>query len=142
MSARRTGTASVAVLLATDPVAVGVDASLVLDAARSDARQYEADAAPIEDQRTRVLRENEYAGRVAARLIAGDLSLSAAVDELEPIVRDRRGFECAWPDQSFPTFRHRVARYVLTRVAADLEHNPSRRLDVLDRLNAEYAAMR
>ncbi|VTT98989.1 unnamed protein product [Gemmataceae bacterium] len=142
MSARRTGTASVAVLLATALGAVAVDATLGLDAARDDARQHEADAAVIEDQRVRVIRENEFAGRVVARLIAGEVSLAAAVDAMEPIHRARPGIECAWMNDPPPTFRHRVARSVMIRVGAELEGDPSRRAAILTRLDAEYATLR
>lgn len=138
MPAHRTGAASAVALLAIAVVALGADAYLGID----DARRHAGDAAVFEAQRIRVQREAEASGRVAARVIAGDLSLAAAVDELEPVLRERSGFESAWPEATFPTFRHRVARYVLTRVDTELQHTPLRRAIVLTRLDAEYAAFR
>ncbi len=142
MTARRTGTASAAALIAVVVVAVGVDAYLGVDAARDDIRGNQADAAVIEAQRVRVVREGEASGRVAVRVIAGEVSLSGAVDELEPVLRERVGFECAWPDDPPPTFRHRVARYVMIRAGTELERAPARQVAVLARLDAEYAALR
>lgn len=120
---------------------MGIDAYLGVGDVRDDIRGHQADAATLEAQRVRVLREGEASGRVAARLIAGEVSLAAAVDELEPTLRERVGFECAWPDDPPPTFRHRVARYVMTRVGAELEGDPIRRAAVLARLDAEYEAL-
>ncbi|WP_439627441.1 hypothetical protein [Gemmata sp.] len=143
MTARRTGAASAAALLALGLAlaALGVDASLGADA-RDEVRRHEADASALEAQRVRALREGEASGRAAARVIAGTLPLAGAVDELEPLLRQRTGFECAWTDEPFPTFRHRVARYVVIRVAAELKHDPDRRAAVLARLDAEYATLR
>ncbi|WP_439622368.1 hypothetical protein [Gemmata sp.] len=141
MSARRTGAASAATLIAVALTALGIDASLGVDA-REEVRRHEGDAAALEAQRVRVLRENEASGRVAARVIAGTLPLVGAVDELEPVLRERTGFASAWADDPPPTFRHRVARSILARVDAELAHDPARRAAVLARLDAEYAALR
>jgi hypothetical protein len=142
VTARRTGTASAAALLAVVVAAVGVDAYLGVEDARDDILRHQADAAVIEAQRVRVVREGEASGRVVARLIAGEVSLAAAVGELEPALRERVGFECEWPDDPPPTFRHRVARCIRCRVAADLEHDPARQAAVLARFDVEYAGLR
>ncbi|WP_439628875.1 hypothetical protein [Gemmata sp.] len=141
MSARRTGAASAAALLGIALTALGIDASLGADA-REEVRGHEGDAAALDAQRVRAVREGEASGRVAARVIAGDVSLSGAVDELEPVLRERTGFGSAWADDPPPTFRHRVARYVTIRVAVELAHDPAREAAVLARLDAEYAALR
>ncbi|VTU02699.1 unnamed protein product [Gemmataceae bacterium] len=141
MTARRTGAASVAALLAVAFVTLGTDALLGIDAASDDVRRHEAEAAHFEAQRVRMIRESEASGRVAARVAAGDLTLVGAVDELEPVLRERPGFDCAWLEDPPPTFRHRVARCVLVRVAAELENEPGRRAVVLARLDADYAAL-
>ncbi|WP_439626137.1 hypothetical protein [Gemmata sp.] len=141
MTTRRTGAASAAALLGLALSALGVDACLGIDA-REEVRGHENDAAALDAQRVRVLREGEASGRVADRVIAGAVPLSAAVDELEPGLRERPGFDCAWANDPPPTFRHRVARYVMIRVGTELERDPGRRDAVLARLDAEYASLR
>ncbi|WP_439629575.1 hypothetical protein [Gemmata sp.] len=141
MTTRRTGAASAAALLGLALTALGVDAGLGTDA-REEVRGHEGDAAALDAQRVRGRRESEASGRVAARVIAGDVSLSAAVDELEPALRERPGFDCAWADDPPATFRHRVARYVMVRVAVELGHDPAHRAAALARLDAEYATLR
>lgn len=141
MSARRTGAASAAVLFAVVVFAFGVDLCFGV-AGREDLRRHEADAATLEVQRVRVIRENDLTAQVAAGVSEGSLSLAKAVDELEPVHRSRPGIECAWPSDPPPTFRHGVARSILARVDGDLEADPVRRAAVLSRLNDEYAALR
>ncbi|WP_439622031.1 hypothetical protein [Gemmata sp.] len=154
MVARRAGTVSAATLFGlvlslvfTDLVAprwvqaVGLDVWNI-GTLRDEVRGHDEQAAIVEAQRIRIIREAEASGRVAERLAAGKISLAAAVDELEPTLRHRVGFECAWPNDRPPTFRHAVARYAITRVEADLTPDPERQAVVVARLLAEYADLR
>jgi hypothetical protein len=138
---RRTGTVSVAALASLVIAALATD---LFDATRvrGETVTLVGESEVLEAQRVRVIREREMSGRVAARVIAGTTTLAGAVDELEPILRARPGFECAWPSDPPKTFRHRVARYVCVRVSAELEHDPGRCDAVLARLETEYAALR
>ncbi|VTT99102.1 unnamed protein product [Gemmataceae bacterium] len=141
MFTRRTGTVSAAALASLVIAALATD---LFDASRvrGDTVALAEEAEALEAQRVRVIREAEASGRVAARVIAGTLTLAGAVDELEPMLRERPGFESAWPNDPPGTFRRRVARYVCVRVSAELEHDPGRRDTVLARLEAECAALR
>lgn len=139
MLARRTGTVSALAFVA---VAVLATEAWVGRDFQGGSRTAEDEAHLLEAQQLRLAREREASGRVAARVIAGTLPLAGAVDELEPMLRARDGFECEWIDDPPPTFRHRVARYVTVRVEAELAHDPVRRTAVLARLHAEYAALR
>ena len=136
-----TALASTAVVLGLALAALAVDVGRVA-ALRAELNDAAADAAVIEAQRVHQLRANEASGRVTARVAAGELSLATAVDELEPLLRDRTGFAHDSVYGPCPTFRHRVGRYVVTRVAADLEGESGRRATVLVRLDAEYATLR
>lgn len=79
----------------------------------------------------------------AAALIEGYVSLADAAEELARINRDRVGFEYTLASlyPGAPTFRARVARYVIDRVHKRLAHDPTREATVLARLECEYAAM-
>jgi hypothetical protein len=87
-------------------------------------------------------RQIAYGDRVARRLADGSLSLRDAVEELEPVCRERVGFEsvCQYQYRA-TTFRQGVARYALRRVAVLLAHDPARRAAVTERLEAEYALL-
>ncbi|MBA4190419.1 MAG: hypothetical protein C0467_20725 [Planctomycetaceae bacterium] len=113
-----------------------------LQAAREEARVNEEQAVVVEAQRVRILREIEVSGHTATRLIDEKITLLEAMAELEPILRNRTGFECAWPFDPPPTFRHAVARYAITRVEAELRNDPERQALVCARLRAEYAALK
>lgn len=83
------------------------------------------------------------ADAVGAQLAEGQLTLAGAVTELEDVTRDRRGFgqilEVVHPEA--PTARARLARYAIVKAAKYLAAEPLRKAAVLDRLEAEYAAL-
>lgn len=154
MVARRAGTVSAATLSAlvlslvcTDLLAprwvraVGLDVWNI-GALHDEVRGHDEQAAIVEAQRIRIIRESEASGRIAEQLAAGKLSLAEAVNELEPTLRQRVGFECAWPSDPPPTFRHAVGRYAITRVEADLTNDPDRQATVVARLKVEYDALK
>lgn len=153
MVTRRTGTVSVATLSAllltficadlTDPQwakEFGLDVWNIR-AIQKEAQEHNEQAALVEAQRIRIIREAEASGRVAEQLMDGKITLVAAIDELEPTLRQRVGFECAWPSDPPPTFRHAVARYAITRVEVELIRNPDRQAAVVARLQGEYSQL-
>jgi len=154
MAAQRTGAVSVATLAGlllalvfADLVAPQWCQEFGLDvwnfrAVREDARRVEEQAVSVEAQRVRLVREIELAGQTSGRLIEAKITLAEAIDELEPVLLYRVGFECSWPLDPPPTFRHAVARYIITRVKAELATNPDKLASVSARLNAEYAALK
>lgn len=109
---------------------------------RVEAQQQEQEALAVEAQRVQLRREIESAGHVVAKLREGQVTLAQATDELEPLMRHRRGFEYAWPIDPPPTFRHSVARYATTRVEAELANDPARQAAICARLKAEYNALK
>jgi len=150
MVAHRPGTVSLAALsglVATIFVAnliapvwiqsVGLDV-WNLESVREESRLNEEHAVAVEAQRIRILREVQVSGHTAHRLIEGTVTLEVAVDELEPIMRNRVGFECAWPLDRPPTFRHAVARYIINRVDAELANDPEKRAGVCAQLKVAY----
>ncbi|MFO0822458.1 MAG: hypothetical protein U0792_04955 [Gemmataceae bacterium] len=109
---------------------------------RAEARQHEQEAAAVEAHRVQLRREVEIANHIAAKLIARQITLLEAIDELSPILQHRIGFEHAWPHDPPPTFRHAVARYAITRVEAELANDPARPAEIVGRLKADYAALK
>ncbi|MCE9562795.1 MAG: hypothetical protein K8U57_12180 [Planctomycetes bacterium] len=154
MAAQRAGTVSVATLsglvltlVAAELLAPRWVQSLGLDvwnfhALREEARITREHSVAVEAERVRLRREVEASGHTANRLIDGRITLADAIDELEPILQHRVGFECAWLQDPPPTFRHSVARYIINRVEATLEAKPEQRTVVSARLKAEYDALK
>jgi len=150
MAAHRPGAVSlaalagiVATIFVADLVAPRWIQQLGLDvwnfqAVREESRLNEEHAIAVEAQRIRLLREVQVTGHTANRLINETITLEEAVDELEPIMRNRVGFECAWPHDRPPTFRHAVARYVVNRVDAMLADDPEQREVICAKLKIEY----
>lgn len=143
---RRAGAVSIAGLLGL-VLAILAAQRLGLDhwnwyTARADAQRQDQEAIAIESQRIQFRREVAAADRITAKLREGQITLTQAIDELEPLMRHRVGFEHAWPYDPPPTFRHAVARYATTRVEAELANDPERRAVVCARLNAEYATLK
>jgi hypothetical protein len=105
-------------------------------------REIDEETARTRSDGERLLRQIDAAGHLTARLAEGSLTLAEAADELEPLLRDRPGFEtvCAVQDGA-PTFRHGVARYAIRKALAHLAGDPTRRAATAGRLEAEYAAL-
>jgi hypothetical protein len=155
MKARRPGTASATAVLA---LAVFLGAGLLRSAAeragfgvwnaasvRQEFQHAERNRAVLEAQAHRFRHEKGQAAVVAARLIGGTLTLEAAVEELEPVLAARDGFDDAWRSRHgscyAPTFRKAVARYAINKATALLADEPGRGAEVSARLAAEYAAL-
>src|SRR5262249_34210707 len=87
----------------------------------------------------KLLREFEFCDNVAAQVAEGALTLREAVDEVEEVCRHRPGFHTVWEDSyGAPTFRHGVARYLMSRVDLLLREEPARRAGRMTRLETEY----
>ena len=77
---------------------------------RATARTIDVEKVSLDNRRETLQREIELGGRVAARLVAGTCTLREAVDVLEPVLRNRVGFDHFWEFQMrTPTLRHGVA---------------------------------
>jgi hypothetical protein len=154
-TARRTGAASAATLTglaaalvlahAVAPAwarSVGLDV-WNLSAVRADAEAADEEAEAVQAKQDRVFLEIQMGEHVAARLADGTLTLAAAVERLEPVLRARTGFACVCTHQyKVPTLRHGVARYAINRAERLLaDPDPARWAKVSTRLEAEYAAL-
>jgi hypothetical protein len=88
-------------------------------------------------------RRREVANAVAARLLAGEITLPQAADEVRNLFAEDSGFEVSltvsYPD--VPTERLRFARHMIERASRQFGADPDRDAAVLARLEAEYAAM-
>lgn len=152
--ARRTGTISVATLVgivvavcaahAVAPEttrAAGLDVwnygSAEAELGRADGRRDE-----LEDAHDRLRRQIAAGEHVTAELVAGRLTLSAAVDEVEAFNRDRVGFETTlrtiYP--AAPTHRTRVTEYLLAKAGRQAAESPGRSRKGVARGTAEHLA--
>jgi hypothetical protein len=149
-SFRRTGTTSAAVLsglvltlglmYAIAPEwsrRVGLDVWNIAEPVES-LRATKEESARLSEEAQRLREAIEAADHITTRLIAGELTLETASDQIEPLLLERQGFEfsrsVSSPDLPF---RLKVARYLLDRSL----RSPGARADLKARLNAEYQAM-
>lgn len=123
-------------------VAAFVTEARQVGALRAELRAFENEGEALDDVRRRQDREEEVINQIAGRLGDGKVTLRAAVDQTEPLLRDRSGFMHEWRDDPPPTYRHRVARYLIGRVAFLLDREPDRLATVLPGLRAEYDTLR
>jgi hypothetical protein len=101
------------------------------------------DAAMIDEQKEQLFQEFELSDHVCNQLVAGELSLTAAVDEMEPIMRHRAGFDYAlrvW--SSNLSFRQGVARYLIRRITRVNSAQPQHLSMTQARLECEYARIK
>jgi hypothetical protein len=114
-----------------------------LPALEADVRHAERERERLQEEFDDLCKEVEVIEGLTARLAAGSLSLEAAGEQAEPILRDRPGFdEAALRYYEAPTVRLGAARYMIARVQWLLRTDPCRKAAVTERLEAEYAAMR
>lgn len=153
-SLRRTGTTSAAVLSglvvtlgltnATAPEwarRAGLDLWNIAEAAES-LRTTGEESARLGEETQRLRETIEAADHITTRLIAGELTLECATDQIEPLMRERRGFEfVAAAFYPAPSFRMKVARYLIDRTRRSLVTNPGRLAGTEARLSAEFRAM-
>lgn len=154
MTSRRTGIVSVATLAALTLTLVvghavapewvrrlGVDV-WNLSAEEADLNRAEDAGRELNAAGDRVLRQIEASERVVGELVAGRVTLTAAVAELRRVNAGRAGFASAQRDAD-PTGTEPawVAQYALRRAHVALWDDPSRQADVMRRLAAEYAAL-
>jgi hypothetical protein len=85
----------------------------------------------------------EIANSLAAQLAAGFVSLEDATTRMEPILRERGGFETSGSrTPGFVCPRRATARYLIDKVQQLPGVNPNRLEDVSRRLEAEYVTLR
>jgi len=134
---------AVAVANAADPKwtqDVGLDV-WHLPALEAEVRDAERDRDRLQQQFDELCLEVEVIDGVAARLAAGGLSLEAACEQVEPILRERLAFDDARRYYEAPTPRLSVARYMIGQAQRHAGAGPCRKAAVAERLEAEYATM-
>jgi hypothetical protein len=96
----------------------------------------------LQDQKDQILHEIEFSEYIAGRLIDGTMTLTQATNEVEPIMRNRPGFDTTWEfAYRVHTVRQGVARYLIIRVEA-LMNTDSRWPALSARLEAECATIK
>ncbi len=114
-----------------------------LPSALDQAKTIEAEREAADTKKAVMFRQFEAADHVTARLATEAMTLREAVDELEPLLRDRTGFDYVWRHKyQEPTFQKGVARYAIIRASRILEGDPTRWAALSTRLEAEYAAIK
>jgi hypothetical protein len=113
-----------------------------LPSLREDLRVTQQEGAVVDQRRQQIRHEIELADYITDELIHGRLTLAQATDRLEPMLRNRDGFECAWK-QSYrmPSFRHGVAWYAIRRVEYRLRDDPARQVKITAQLEKEFTAI-
>ncbi|HJZ56466.1 MAG TPA: hypothetical protein VKE74_15985 [Gemmataceae bacterium] len=105
-----------------------------------DLRATDHDRKELEAKHERLRCQIEAADHVIELLIDGELTLPAAVDEIERITQNRSGFpgslRVSHPDAS--TDRQLIVRYAIRKAAERLAEDPAQQARVLARLEAEY----
>ena len=97
----------------------------------------------IQVESDRVFCQMSLCDDLATALIDERISFADAVDRIDEITRDRQGFAevlIAIHPQA-RTHRERLARYTIAKVQSILTDDPSRQVEVLDRLEVEYQKM-
>lgn len=152
---RRAGTASVAALsglvltlgLAQSAAPewtrrAGLDVWNV-SAARDTLLATDRDREMLQSHAEQLHQEIEFTEHTTNRLMAGTLSLAGATDLIEPILRNRPGFDTvAEIHYPAPTFRLSVAQYLVKRVEWEMPADLSERAAISTRLEMEYALLK
>ncbi|HEX4611000.1 MAG TPA: hypothetical protein VH092_22610 [Urbifossiella sp.] len=122
--------------------AAGLDVWHAADA-RQELALSLADGERIDASNQHIHDQIQVSAGIVARVAAGQLSLAAAVDELDQVNADRT----AWVDglrfahSAVSSHRHRVAWYVIKKLESEYAADPSAWAPVAARLAAEYRAM-
>jgi hypothetical protein len=117
---------------------VGIDV-WNLPSAIEDNRTADEELIALDKQAERLRWEMETGDYLATELANGTKSLREAVDEMEPILRERIGF-LANLDIAYHTssLRQGVARYLINRIPNLNKLEGNRQNDALNRLEQEY----
>jgi hypothetical protein len=102
----------------------------------------ERESASIKEQQQRLYQEIQLSNNIAEELAAGTLSLKDAVDEMEPIMRNRSGFkETLAVNYGTSSLREGVAHYLVSRVPRSLTHDLVQLSNALYRLEREFESL-
>ena len=98
--------------------------------------------AVLNEQHEQILREIEFGDYLAGRLIDGTMTLAQATDELEPILKNRPGFDitCEFAYR-VSTLRQGTARCLIIRIEGMMNMD-SRWPAISARLEAEFAGIK
>jgi hypothetical protein len=100
------------------------------------------DCVSLREQEQKLMQEIQLANKIADELASGTITLKEAIDELEPVMRNRNGFVSTMQaNYSATSLREGVARYLLSHIPRLLEHNPDQLTDTLSRLECEWYSL-
>ena len=113
-----------------------------LPAAMAASRTADRESVELNAMERKLFREIDYSEHLAAELVAGTLTLEAAVNEMEPILKTRSGFLAGLRVQyNTSSLRQGVARYLIARISRVTRFDPALESDARLRLECEYALL-
>ena len=151
---RRTGATSAATLcglaltvLLANAIAPGWVQSSGLDvwnlpSAISANKSADLECVSLREQEQKLIQEIQFGNSIADELAAGTITLKEAIDELEPVMRNRNGFVATLQINYCTTsLREGVARYLLSHIHRLMEQNRDQLSDTLSRLECEWYSL-
>jgi hypothetical protein len=109
---------------------------------RTASKAADDEAIELQAKEEQLRQSIEVSEHIAARLVEGAVTLAQAIDELEPLLRERPGFDYGYQtNYHVNTFRQGVARYTINRAQRMLAANPSRWATISPHLEAEFNAI-
>jgi hypothetical protein len=113
-----------------------------LPSAIADSQSADRQSASLNAQEDQLFQEITLGDSIAAQIVAGSLSLEAAVDEMEPIMRNRSGFVITMQQYyGVSSFRQGVALYLISRLSRIMS-DPVQRAAARTHLEQEYARIK
>jgi hypothetical protein len=113
-----------------------------LPSAIADSQTADQQLASLNAQEEQLFQEITLGDSIIAQITAGSLSLEAAVDEMEPIMRNRSGFAVTVQQYyGVSSFRQGVALYLISRLPRIIS-DPVQRAAVRTHLEREYARIK
>jgi hypothetical protein len=150
-SARRAGATTVATLCGLALTVVAAEAFAHrwvqragldvwnLSSAISANKTADQEYASLKAKEQKLYREIQLSNIVAEELAAGTITLKDAVDEMEPVLRNRTGFvETLQVSFGASSLREGVARYLISRIPRSMTHDLLELSNTLYRLEGEF----
>jgi hypothetical protein len=98
--------------------------------------------AALKAKEQRLYQDIQLSNIVAEELAAGSITLKEAVDEMEPVMRNRTGFvETIQVSFGTSSLREGVARYLISRVPRSMTHDLVELSNTLYRLEIEFESL-
>jgi hypothetical protein len=98
--------------------------------------------ASLKAKEQQLYQDIQLSNNVAGELAAGTITLKDAVDEMEPVMRNRTGFvESLQVSFGTSSLREGVARYLISRIPRSMTHDLVELSNTLYRLECEFETL-